>query len=228
MRKSFLLFFVFFGHYLFAQDYVVEEKFDPDNYANDSTSFENFSLIARWGNFVTNNAHGELIEPIGSNYVEFKYQYYFEFFKGCKLAIGSGYSLEAFKLKNDSSTLFLDSLFHLKRKFRFHNISTNFGINFYSNKEQSISSFLQFGVYYDLGFRSSYITWDEVNEMKLRSRATKLPFINPYNYGFEVRLGYGRIAGFLRYRLTDKIKDGFGYRLIPIFNFGIELEAPLE
>ena len=228
MKNSFVFILVFFGHYLFAQDYVVDEKFDPDNYSNDTTYFENFSLIVGWGSFINENSLGELIEPQGSNYFEFKYQYYIKFFKGCKIAIGSGYNLEAFQLKNDSSTLYLDSVFHQKRKFRFQNITTNVGIKLYSNKKQSISTFVQMGVYYEFGIRSAYITRDEVSEMSLRSRIIRLPFVNLYNYGLEVRLGYGRIAGFLRYRLTNKIKDSSGYSLLPAVNFGIQLDAPLE
>lgn len=228
MKNLTIIIFVFFVQYLFAQDYVVEERFDPENYAGDSIRFTDFSFITGWGNFINNDLSNEYIEPFGSNFFEFRYQYYLRFFKGCKFVIGSGYNFEAFKLKDDSSTLYLDSVFHEKRKLRFQNITTNLGLKFYAKKNNRTSSFLQLGVYYDFGTRSSYITWDEVNDMKFKSRIAKLKFINPNNYGVEIRLGYSQMSGFFRYRLTNRIKDIVGYGFLPLINFGIQIDVPIE
>ncbi|MBL57633.1 MAG: hypothetical protein CMP61_10615 [Flavobacteriales bacterium] len=209
-----------------AQDYVVEERFDPLEYGYDSINL-NFRAIAGWG-ITTNTPFQDEFHQWGSNFFDFRYQYNFKLYKACRFALGAGYNFESYKLKSDSSTLYIDSVFHEKRKLRFQNITTNVGILFQFNEQNDFPTFFQFGAYYDLGVRSSYVTWDEIDDMKFKSRVVNLPFIQNMNYGLECRVGYGQLAAYIRYRYSNRIISNPNDQSLPRITIGIQMDVPIS
>ena len=212
---------------LSAQDYIVKEKFEPSTYSDSPFGLENANhrMIYSWG---LNNNLGEdknLVKLKGSNFFNIRYQYNQKLVLGSFIDFGIGYNWDGFNLHKDTLTLFRDSLFRSKRKMRFQNISGHVGFKFQTNEDPYDSYFLQFNIYGDYLTRSFYIVWDEIGDVKQKIRQSKLDFINKYNYGFEIRVGYSNYVLFARYRASDYVNTDNVVGYLPKISFGFEIEV---
>lgn len=93
--------------------------------------------------------------------------------------------------------------------------------------------YLDFGFYGDYVFRSSHMTVYEYydsnsmsgDHMKIKTRATKLPYINQFNYGLTARFGWEWGSFFGMYRMTDLIVNAdplTPWPDMPKLSFGVE------
>lgn len=227
MRKIVIIGLVLFSMIGRAQDYVVSEIFTPEDYSG--MSFEinaNNRFIYSWGRNYNDSESESFIKPKGSNYFDFRYQYNQKLFLGCYMVFGVGYSWDGYKFKNDSSTLYVDSVFHDKRKMRFQNLTTNLGLRFQSHSKPDESWFVETSFFNDFLMHSAYLTWDEIDDMDHKAKLTKLDFVNKYRYGLEFRFGYGNMAVISRYKMSDIIKVNNEYSNLPKLTFGIQVDIP--
>lgn len=223
MKNILIIVMVTLGLSSKGQDYVVEEYFSPEDFGSEADL--NHRLIYSWGVNV-NDFDADVINTKGSNYFDLRYQYNQHLFKGAYLITGFGYNWNGFKLTNDSNTLYTDSLFRDRRKFRFQNISSNIGFRLQTHKSPDESLFFEASIYGNVLTRSAYVTWEEVEGMPQKIRQTKLSYINKLNYGAEFKLGFNNLVGFARYRISSIINESALGSALPKLTVGLQIDIP--
>tara|TARA_Y100001954_G_scaffold219666_1_gene254082 strand:- start:114 stop:806 length:693 start_codon:yes stop_codon:yes gene_type:complete len=223
-EKIVLLLFLPFA--LMGQDYVVDEIFEPDNFSAKITEVSPKNrVIYSWG-WNMNNDQSDLIKEFQSNYFDVRYQYNITLTKKLYLNIGFGYNWSAYQLNNDSSTLYIDSVFHEKRKLRFQNMSGMLGIRFQGDQFLNKAVFFEANLYGDLLARSIYLTRGMVDGMNYKNKISKLNFIDKYQHGFEFRIGYKNICFFSKTRISMLVNNLTQGVELPKVTFGFQIDIP--
>ncbi len=224
--KAKILFLLILPVFSIAQDYVVDETFEPNDYSGRFGEMSpNNRIIYSWGMNI-NNTESKLIKEVGSNYFDFRYQYNMPIVKKIYFTLGFGYNWNVFNLGNDSNSLYIDSLFHEKRKLRFQNITSNVGLRFQTKKSPNDSWYLEFNFSNEYLVRSNYVTWGELDGMKYKNKLSKLTAVDKYQYGFEIRSGFKNISLFSRYRLSNLISRSISDVDLPNLTFGLQIDIP--
>lgn len=224
--KAKILFLLVLPIFSMGQDYVVDEIFEPDNYSGGFAEVSpNNRIIYSWGLNI-DNTELNLIKETGSNYFDFRYQYNIPVFKTVYFTLGFGSNWNVFNLNNDSNLLYIDSLFHEKRKLRFQNITSVVGLRFQAKKHPNESWCLEVNFLNEYLVRSNYLTWGELDGMRYKNKFSKLNFVEKYQYGLEVRSGYKNISLFSRYRFSSLINRSLGCVDLPNLTFGLQLDIP--
>lgn len=225
MKKFLTILITILSVTIYAQDYVVDESFTPENYGSESNPYNR--LLYSWGmNF--NELDLKEIKPQGSNYFDMRYQYNLKLYKGVYFVSGFGYSWNAFNLLNENQSLYSDSIYHKKRKFRFQYITSNIGLRLQSHESPDESIYLEASIYGEALMRSVYVTWDEIDGMNHKAKLSKLDFINKYNYGGEIRIGFKNLSIFSKYRSSPLINNTLIGNELPRLTIGIQLDIPSE
>ena len=224
--KAKILFLLILPIFCMGQDYVVDEIFEPDNYSGGFVEVSpNNRIIYSWGLNV-NNIEPNIIKSIGSNYFDFRYQYNIPIVNKVYLTFGFGSNWNVFNLENDSNSLYIDSLFHEKRKLRFQNITSTVGLRFQAKKYPNDSWYLEVNFSNEYLVKSTYLTWGEVDGMKYKNKFSKLNFVDKYQYGLEIRGGYKNISLFSRYRFSNLINHSSMGVDLPNLTFGLQIDIP--
>lgn len=229
MKKRITLLLVVLSSVAFAQDYLVEEKYNPESYSRNPFSGNaenpNHRGIYGWGLYDHAGAESPTTNRWGSNHFNIRYQYNQKLFLGTFLVFGTGYNWNSFNLLKSETSFYNDSTEYDKRKFRFQNITSHLGLRFQTNENPDESFFLQVNGYWDILTHTAFNGWlEDENGVKIRNRKTKLNDTKINTFGLELRTGYAPFALFARYRLSD-IFDNSVIDL-PLFNFGIDIEIP--
>jgi len=138
-----------------------------------------------------------------------------------------GYEFE-YRLSNFRYANSHDSLpFHETDKILTHSfaLSSFQRINF-DKRGNYIGKFLDMGVYGELPFSKSNILIDNADTLGSSQQKlvlSKLKFMNAFNYGVCVKLGYNRIVLFAIYRLSDIFKPSYNRMDLPRLNVGLQL-----
>jgi len=221
-----ILFLLIIPIFCMGQDYVVDEIFEPKDYSNGFNEVSpNNRVLYSWGLNI-NNSESNQISETGSNYFDVRYQYNIPLLKKLFITIGCGYNWNAFNLKNSINSFYVDSLFHEKIKLRFQNITSVIGVRFQNNKYDNVSWFLEVNFLNDYLIKSNYLTWGELDGMKYKNKFSKLSFVNQYQNGLEIRLGYKNISLFSRYRLSTLLKGSNEEIDMPNLTFGLQVDIP--
>ena len=229
--KQFLLLLSFFtGHLLFAQDYLIKERFEPDKFSVKDT-FKLFSsnhkFVYDWALNTNINEEDELVTVWGSNLFSFSYAYNKPLYKGFHWNFGIGYNADNYRLKSRSDMMLHDSIGHEKVKLRVQHAFLKSGFRLQSSGNDLTSFYFEFLGYFNLKTISKYDTWDKFESMKLRSSTSRLSYVNSYNYGVEAKVGYGFIAIYSRYRISNIFDSESGFRELPRLALGITFEVSL-
>lgn len=228
MKQFILLFSFLVGNLVFAQDYLIKERFDPDNFSDvkiDTTSSNYHRLKSSWGLNTNLNEDDELISVWGSNLFSISYAYDRPLFKGFHWNFGIGYNWDNYRFKSRDDMMLHDSIGHDKVKFRIQYASFNTGFRLQTSEDYSTSFYLEVNGYFNVKTFTKYTTWDKLESMKIVHSASRLSYVNPYNYGFEAKIGYGSISFYSRYRLSNIFDSESGYRELPRLALGITLEV---
>ena len=225
MKQSLLIFSFLIGNLLFAQDYLLTEKFDPDEYeSSDSTSQNNHRFNEGWGLNTNIGEDYELINTWGSNQFSLSYKYHARLFKSLYWNIGLGYMWDNYKFKSRTDMMLHDSIPHSKVKLRVQSATFLSGFRFQSSEDVLTSLYFDVSGYLNIKTLTKYLTWDEVEDMKLKNTTRNLNYVNPFNYGVEARLGFSMISVYSRYRISDLFDKKSGYRELPRLSIGLTFE----
>lgn len=126
----------------------------------------------------------------------------------------------------------LISTVHQRERISLHNISFAFcdRINF-KRRGNVLGNWLDLGVYADQVFRSANVFLDQhfdsnsPNGYRFKSKTTitRLPYIEKFNYGVTVRLGFGEAGFFAQWRINSLFKyDSENNRDLPKLTVGVE------
>lgn len=128
----------------------------------------------------------------------------------------------------------LNPLAYQRERISVHNLSGSVcnRINF-SRRGNVMGEWLEFGVYADRTLRTSHVTLSQYYDSnsttgthyKNRTKITGLAYLNDFNYGLTMRIGYDYAGVFVNYRVNDLIKDppAGNYGDLPRLMFGIEI-----
>ena len=121
-----------------------------------------------------------------------------------------------------------------RERLSVHNLSGSVcnRINF-GKRGNVMGVWLDLGVYADRTFRTSHVTLNQYYDSnspnayhyKNRTKVTRLAYLNDYNYGLTMRMGYDYAGIFVNYRLSDLIQDppAGNYGDLPRLMIGIEI-----
>lgn len=138
-----------------------------------------------------------------------------------------GYELE-YRLSNYRYSSSHDNLpFHETDKILTHSIALSLFQRFNFDKRGNyIGKFMDMGVYGEVPFSKSNILIDNADTLgsgQQKLVLSKLKFMNAFNYGVCVKLGYNRVVIFAIYRFSDIFKPSYNRIDLPRLNVGLQL-----
>jgi len=118
-----------------------------------------------------------------------------------------------------------------KAKYIYHQISNAlaFQINFKPKRGNQLGKYLDLGVYGSYNFSRRFMYQLEIADISKNAKITmkKLSYINPFEYGFTLRLGNVKSCIFSRYRLADIFNDNNNFTSLELPRLTIGLEILL-
>jgi hypothetical protein len=153
------------------------------------------------------------------------------------LVLDLGYRYDRFSLNQKKvKRLPVDQLAHQRERISVHNLSTTFCNRISLGKHGDVlGRFLDVGIYGDLVFRTTNVYLDQyydsnsemANRFRIKSRLSRLPYIQPANYGLVVRLGSNNSSFFGMWRMNDLVKDSAdrNYPDLPRLVVGIQISG---
>ncbi len=128
-------------------------------------------------------------------------------------AVGAGlnYTYYAWHFKQTENKKIPTSALYDKEKLKINTLGADVFIRFKigKNKKSSVGNYIDAGAYADWDYYDSRQFTNFVNNTNSDGYSTytginsKLNYLNKINYGAELRLGYGKIVLFGKYRLSD-------------------------
>ena len=118
-----------------------------------------------------------------------------------------------------------------KAKYIYHQISNALAIqiNFKPKRGNQLGKYLDLGVYgsYNFSRRFMYVYEQENSDISktLKGTMKKLSYLNPFEYGFSLRLGNVKSCIFSRYRLANIFNDNTNFTSLelPRLTIGVEI-----
>ena len=118
-----------------------------------------------------------------------------------------------------------------KAKYIYHQISNAlaFQINFKPKRGNQLGKYLDLGVYGSYNFSRRFMYQLEIADISKNAKITmkKLSYLNPFEYGFTLRLGNVKNCIFSRYRLADIFNDNNSFTSLELPRLTIGLEILL-
>ena len=142
------------------------------------------------------------------------------------------YQFNSYRMKQSLDNFLPDTIIHKKEKMNFNNVSAAFfnRINF-KKRGDVIGNFFDFGVYADYVFGSTHY-YRDVDASGSTSQETavrkhNLSYVNDYNYGAFLRIGWEGFAFWGEYRFSDMFDKNYSvkYPELPRLYIGIEISS---
>lgn len=97
-------------------------------------------------------------------------------------------------------------------------------INFQKRRGDFIGRFLDLGVYGNWNFSSRHIySFTNEKEERVKVKTSRLSYVQPFDFGALVRLGFNNFVIRGSYRISDHFKDDSGMEEFPRFSLGLEV-----
>ncbi|MFT6715787.1 MAG: hypothetical protein ACJA0Q_000416 [Saprospiraceae bacterium] len=225
LLKKILLFVAIFVsiQQAYTQNYIVSEEYDPDTTYGDRASQIAKLVTVQWGlntSFLDEDSNTKLW---GSNHFSAKLNTEWKIKGSVYNVLQFGWDWNTFKLKNNNDVLLGDSSFYGKRKLRADYVTVQYSIVKYKTDDYDVNgNYLQLGICGGYKVYSAYYIWDELNGVKIKNRASKLPFVNKYKLDLSITYGSDEMLIFARYRLTELFtRSDTGYTNVGSFTIGI-------
>lgn len=144
------------------------------------------------------------------------------------IGIGTEYNLNNFTISQIAGKTFPTQTIHTKERVRLHRV----GLEAYQrlsfgNRGNVMGFFLDIGYYYNYAFSTRLIILDKYDKPMYGAKTIEilyknLEFVNNFNYGARVRLGYNRYSVFADYRVSDLLDSNIGVQM-PRLAVGLQL-----
>ncbi len=195
-----------------SQDILMEENVMAD------------TIIPQSGPNMKNYTHtliglGFVIGPdsLGSNInygksfaISFGYRYKKKINNFYALGIDLHYQLNSFSIKQNATKITPNDSLHNQEKLKFHVLSLGFYNRFnYGKRGNYLGNFVDIGMRIELPIIVVHATKDELKEANenngkaIKTRTTKLDYIEPYHYSAFTRIGFNRYVLSASYRLSN-------------------------
>ncbi len=211
---------VFFMPSIYGQQILLEQDVtqlykDKHNVGANRTNFRHFYF--GYG-VVTGDTKGEQmnLEPLKSNNLLIGYRYKRKLTNWYAMGVDVFYARTAYHIKQDDMKRIPNSILHEKEKivYSYAGASHYQRINI-GKRGNRIGNFIDIGAYAAIAFSVRHVFRDKIaerdaykaNQMK---RVNKhLDYINRFNYGLQVRIGFNKIVLYSTYRLSDVFNEEF-------------------
>jgi hypothetical protein len=229
MKKITLLLLLFISLKGFSQTVLMEEKVENDTLVKKigPNSKHYFSNYISYGLIIGNPEANSAPIKYGNSYgYELGIRYKRKFTNIYAMCFDLGYSMNSFSYKNTGS------INYYKHYTRFNNIKGAYyqRLNFDKKRGNEIGKFIDVGAYAEWIIGSNYKYAYKINpsgssidaknvEVKFR----RLNYVNPYNYGLTVHLGFNRLIVFMNYRLSNLFKDSYNTPELPKYIAGLQI-----
>lgn len=244
-HKKILLLSLFFlqFNFIFSQSELIHENVKDYNYFSQKTFGPNgkyFFWLSLDYFFKTPNPINQqvAIQYFTSAQFNYGYKIKIKFLKIFSLGTDFHYSCEYFTFKNQFLANTNPAIFNLE-KLILNNLGSEFFLRIKYDKNQN-----SFGIYSDFGVWGDWI-FDNRHTIKLENlqnniyQSSKqkivnknLSYINDYQYGAYLRIGYNKYALTIKYRLSNMFSDNFISSFskydMPKLSLGFHLSIPLE
>lgn len=99
-------------------------------------------------------------------------------------------------------------------------------INYDQARGNYVGRYFDLGGYFEWNFNIRQVYFSRGPDMeKIRTRFSHLNYLNPFEFGLLLRIGFQNIALTTTYRLSDYFRPGSGMGELPTWSIGIELGA---
>lgn len=139
------------------------------------------------------------------------------------------YNITTFHLKQDSAKMLPNTDLHDKEKLSFNNATLQLYNRFnFGKRGNHIGRYIDLGGYGEWAFSVTHYTRDTDDRAKaLGAKATettnkRLKYTAAFNYGLAARIGFGKVAVFGKYRLSDMFVSKYDYPELPRIVVGLE------
>jgi hypothetical protein len=129
-----------------------------------------------------------------------------------------------FRYKQNAAKDFPDTLIHQSQSIGINTAGAGlfFRINFDARRGNVMGHYIDLGAYADFNFSRYYKSKDENDfDEIVRTRISKLTFVEKYQYGLYAAIGLNRVTFFGRYRISDVFKSPYMSAEPPRLNVGI-------
>lgn len=173
-------------------------------------------MLVKIGAFAPVYDDGMFLQPWNSS-ISYEFRTKAKICKWNALVLDFGYRCDRFIIREDTAQVipFL-GLDHKRERVSCHTLTFSLcdRINF-GRRGNILGIYLDYGFYGDYIFRSSHLTVDEYYDsnslsgrhVKMKTRSTRLAYINQLNYGLTARFGWEWGSFYGMYRMTDLILD---------------------
>ncbi|MBP7496959.1 MAG: hypothetical protein KA792_04775 [Bacteroidales bacterium] len=142
-----------------------------------------------------------------------------------------GFSLEydiySYYIKKNDSVVFPDNSKNKIEKFNFNALEFTYYNRLNIKKRGNhIGNYLDIGIFGDLNYKSKHIKkyTDSNDDVNYKIASYNYGFINKYNYGLLVNIGFNRYVVFCKYRLSDLFQTPhYKYPELSRFSAGIQI-----
>ncbi|MCF6185158.1 MAG: PorT family protein [Bacteroidales bacterium] len=169
-----------------------------------------------------------------SHSVSYGVRYRFKIADFFAVGVGLNYTYYAWHFKQNDSKKIPTSNIYDKEKLKINTLGTDVFLRFnFGKRSNTVGNYIDLGGYGDWDFYDSRVFTNFVNNTNPDGFSTStginsnLNYLNKINYGAEVRIGYGKIVLFTKYRLSDiftkRYKEAISSTELPRLSVGIEI-----
>ncbi|MBX7093634.1 MAG: hypothetical protein K1X56_02850 [Flavobacteriales bacterium] len=239
MKKIISIAFLFFIHAAQSQNVIikqdVENDFEEQEYGPNkkyyNATFTSFGLL-----FGAPDSTGSAVNWAKSFYYETGARHKHQF--SPLFAMGHDFNLnfKSYSIKQNDEKTF-GGISHHKSE-RLLKVDANFLIytrfNLKKKRGNQLGRYIDLAGYVEYQLFARHMTKDKIDAQlggsMVKSYYRDLPYLNKWNYGATVRLGFRHMLLFCQYRISDMIKPStqFPYQELPRFCAGICFDVPTE
>ncbi len=174
-----------------------------------------------------NGAGNDIVLGKSTNFV-FGYRYKLKICKHYAIGYDLAFNSYTFALEQKKGKIFPDTILHNKKEtFSYYNVGLSPYMRFnYGRRGNSIGKFIDLGAYGDWTYTARTFAKDKVeNGNIVKITTSNLKYINSFNYGALVRIGFNRWVIFGSYRLSDifKTSDTYNFSELPRTTLGLQV-----
>lgn len=235
MKKVLFIFFLFLSVFTDAQVVLIKENVNADTVLSEvgpnrkryHSGFYSFGIL-----FGNPDSTGSAIHAYKSFHVQLGDRVKFKLNNVFSWGIENLFDYKSFRIKQDSLKTFGGSVLHNKETFIVlaYDLLFFLRINFDPKRGDHLGKYIDIGAYGGYNFITRYKSVDTVQSQYGFERgkfiASKLRYIDRFNYGITARAGWWGLSVYFNYRLSDLFKEfeSIRYQELPRYEAGINFD----
>lgn len=222
---KFLLLLILLPISLFSQEILIDEMVEDTILDNQGPNRQNFSHNYLSFSFPITNTENNLMKivPIASYQFEFGMKYKRKL--NSYLAFGGDffYNRTRYKIEQDSSKVFPDTLQFDKQKLALNNLGADVFLRLNLGKRGNIvGKYLDLGFYGEWIYKGKFLSKNKQDKLINTEEYINPSYLNRLNYGAKIEIGFNQFAFVGKYRMSDLFTQT-NQPLMPKFMLGLQI-----